>query len=427
VRGGDPDILLELFNVALRAVSPSALMPASIPVQASGRTAVIAIGKAAGEMMRIAQVRATRPFEGLAVMPYDHRPKGAWCWPGVEVIEAGHPVPDANSLRAGHRALDLAYSLGARDRLLVLLSGGGSAVAAAPVDGVSLQDKSRITEGLLRSGATVREINCVRKHISALKGGRLAAAAAPAQVATWVISDVPGDDASLVASGPTVADHTDLGTAREIVERYRISQSANIARALADPANETPSPDNLAHSDILVLGGPITALDAVAAYATRHGLAVTRLGDDIEGEARLLGGEHAAIARSLGGSVRPALLLSGGEAFVTLGERRGKGGRNLEYLLALAIALDGAPGISAIACDSDGIDGTSHAAGAMLFPDTLSRAHALGLDAGEHLDRHDSHAFFAALDDLVVTGPTLTNVSDFRALIVAGPASLRAP
>jgi glycerate 2-kinase len=319
------------------------------------------------------------------------------------------------------RALDLACALGAEDQLLVLLSGGGSAVAAAPAPGVTLADKQATTHALLRSGATIAEINGVRKHLSRLKGGRLAAAAAPARVTTWIIADVPGDDPFLVASGPTVADRTDLAMARAVVAHYGIPISTSVARALADPANESPASDSpgLAEADVHILGGADNALAAAVRRAGERGLAVNGLGDWLDGEARQLGANHAAIAQSIGGQLRPALLLSGGETSVRLRGQSQRGGRNLEYLLALAIALDGAPGISAIACDTDGIDGASDAAGAMVFSDTLARASALGLNARDHLERHDSHAFFATLDDLVKTGPTLTNVGDFRAILFA--------
>jgi hydroxypyruvate reductase len=413
-------LLVDLFEQACRAASPAAVMPATIPVAAHGRTLVIAIGKAAGEMMRVARQRAGLPLEGLVVTRYDHLPGEEIDWSGVEIIEAGHPVPDENSVRGARRALELAYELRAGDRLIVLLSGGGSALAAAPAFGVTLEDKQTVTRALLRCSATIQDINIVRKHLSAIKGGRLAVAAGPAAVTTWIISDVPGDDADLVASGPTVADSTTLEAARSVLARHGIDPPSGIAHALEDPANETPPSDSsgLSGAETLVLGGAKTALAAAARRAADQAIAVTDLGDRLQGEARALGACHADLARQLGGDNQRRLILSGGETTVTVANPDGRGGPNLEYLLGLALALDGAAGISAIACDTDGIDGTSDAAGALIFPDTLARGRALGLDAAEHLSVNRTHIYFAALGDLVVTGPTLTNVMDFRAILI---------
>ena len=417
-------LLLALFDEARRAVSPAAVMPPNVPLAADGRTVVVAIGKAAAEMMRVARSRADGPLDGLVVTRYGHLPPIGEDWPGVEIIEAGHPIPDANSLRGAMRALELAQGLGADDRLLVLISGGGSALAAAPVPGVTLEDKRRLTQALLRSGAAIDEINCVRKHLSAIKGGRLAVAAGAAAVTTWIISDVPGDDPSLVASGPSVADPTTLESARAILTRYGLSMPANVSRALDDPANETPPPDSpeLTAADVRILAGATTAIDAAAHLAAEQGFVVNRLGDDLQGEARALAGVHAAVATEYARDGRRRLILSGGETTVTGAAPDSRGGRNLEYLLGLVLALDGTLGLCAIAGDTDGIDGTSDAAGAMIFPDTLARARTLGLDAAGHLAAHRSHDFFAALGDLVVTGPTLTNVSDFRAILVVPQA-----
>ncbi len=412
--------LRNLFDDAVRAVMPGVVMPAMIPCSPHGRTCVIAIGKAAAEMMRVALERAPIPLAGLVVTRHGHLPESGCDWPGVELIEAGHPIPDSNSLRAAERALAIAGSLDRGDHLLALLSGGGSALAAAPVEGIALADKQRMTSMLLESGATIREINCVRKHLSRIKGGRLAVAAAPARVTTWLISDVPGDDPGLVSSGPTVADHGSLDSAREIVARYGIEAPPAIVRALSDPANETPPSLGpcLAGGEIRVLASAGTALAAAAALARRKGYRVSDLGGSLEGEARQLGESHAALARRLARDGRARAILSGGEATVRLVDRRGKGGRNLEYLLGLAIALDGAPGISALACDTDGIDGSGNAAGAMVFSDTIERARTLGLDPADHLARNASFSFFEALGDLVVTGPTMTNVNDFRAILI---------
>ena len=372
-------------------------------------------------MMRVAEQRSGEPVTGLVVTRHGHLPAG---WPGagsrVEVIEAGHPVPDAASARAANRALGIAGALGPEDELLVLLSGGGSALLAAPVTGVSLHDKQATTRALLRSGANVAEMNCVRKHLSRVKGGRLAVAAGGARVTTLMISDVPGDDLSFIASGPTLADRTTLADARAIVARYRLDLPASVHRALADPANETPpvSAPGLIDARVVVLARARDALDAAAARAGALGYAVLDIGDALEGEARRLGADHGALARQIALGRTPTAILSGGETSVTVTNPAGRGGRNLEYLLGLLIALDGCAGVAAIACDTDGIDGTQDAAGAVLAPDTLARARASGIDPAACLAANDAYSFFDALGDLVRTGPTLTNVNDFRAILI---------
>ena len=277
---------------------------------------------------------------------------------------------------------------------------------------------------MLQSGATIEEINRVRKHLSLIKGGRLAVAAGHAAVTTWIISDVPGDDPSFVSSGPTVADTSSLAMAREIVARYGIETSPAIAIALADPANETPAPDSLglAGAETIVIARARNALAAASRLAHQRGYLVTDLGDHLQAEARHLGASHAALSRRLGAGGGARAILSGGEATVTVVNKAGRGGRNLEYCLGLAIALDGAAGVWALACDTDGIDGTEDAAGAIVTPDTLARAAALGLDPARHLAENNAYLFFAALGDLVVTGPTLTNVNDFRAILIDGAA-----
>jgi hydroxypyruvate reductase len=412
--------LAALFDCAVRSVSAEAVMPSTLPTPTHGHLAVIAVGKGAAAMMRVAQQRSKQPLTGLVVTRHGHLPPNGAHWTGVEVIEAGHPFPDASSVKAANKALALARSLQPRDQLLVLLSGGGSALLAAPAPGVTLADKQALTRALLQSGATIAEINCVRKHLSAIKGGRLAVAAGAAHVVTWIISDVPGDDPSFVSSGPTVADHTSLAMAREIVAKYAIELPPSVAAALEDPANETPPADSLglAGGETLVIGRARDALSAAAGLAAEHGYIVTNLGDGIQAEARHLGASHAALARRLAADGKRRAIISGGEATVTVVNREGRGGRNLEYLLGLAIALDGAPGISAIACDTDGIDGTEEAAGALVLPDTLARAQRIGLDPAAHLAANNAYLFFEALGDLVVTGPTLTNVNDFRAILI---------
>ena len=413
--------LRALFAEAVRAVSPAVAMPSVVPSAPHGRTVVIAVGKAAAEMMRVIQMRSRGGrIEGLVVTRHGHLPASGADWPNVEVIEAGHPYPDENSVRAAHRALELAGTLEAGDRLLVLLSGGGSALLAAPVAGLALADKQAVTRALLQSGATIEEINRVRKHLSLVKGGRLAVAAGHAAVTTWIISDIPGDDPSFVSSGPTVADTSNLDMAREIIARYGIEVAPAVHAALIDPANETPGPDSLglAGAETIVIARAADALAAGGKLAQTLGYQVTSLGDRLQAEARHLGASHAALSRRLAKDGARRAIISGGETTVTVVNKAGRGGRNMEYLLGLAIALDGAPGIAAIACDTDGIDGTEDAAGAIVTPDTLARAAAAGLDPAAHLARNDAYLFFERLGDLVVTGPTLTNVNDFRAILI---------
>lgn len=415
------DTLRRLFDVAVAAVSATQVMPRMLAQSRDGRTAIIAIGKAAAPMMRVAIDRVGDPDTALVVTRHGHL--GGIAFPAsIEIVEAGHPVPDTNSLIAADRALMIAAGLRAQDRLILLLSGGGSALAAAPVAGVGLEDKQAVTRALLRSGATIGEINCVRKHLSRIKGGRLALAAGPALTTTYIISDVPGDDPAFVASGPTVADDSSLADARAIVAGYALALPPAVSAALADPMNESPPADalGLAGCETLIIARARDALAAAASAATAAGLVVTNLGDRLQAEARHLGASHAALARRLADDGAPRAIISGGETTVTVVNPEGRGGRNLEYLLGLAIALQGDPRISALACDTDGIDGTEDAAGAMIFPDTLARAAAAGLDPAACLAANDAYSFFAAVGDLVVTGPTLTNVNDFRVMLIAG-------
>lgn len=413
--------LRELFDCAVKSVSAEAAMPVTFPEAPHGRLVVIAVGKAAADMMRVARIRAKRPIEGLVVTRHGHAP-AELNWPGIELIEAGHPYPDEHSLCAAERALQLARNLSPGDHLMLLLSGGGSALLAAPTSGLTLADKQSVTKMLLRSGATISEINCVRKHLSKIKGGRLAAAAGAAQLTTWIISDVPGDDPSFVSSGPTVADRTTLQMAREIIARYGIDPPRPVIRALEDPANETPDADSLglAGGEVRVIARARDALIAAAEMANHSGYIVDNLGDKLQAEARHLGASHAALARRLATDGQRRIILSGGETTVSVVNPRGRGGRNMEYALGLAIALDGAPGIWALACDTDGIDGTEDAAGAIVGPDTLDRARTLGLDPVRHLTENNAYLFFKALGDLIMTGPTGTNVNDFRALLIEG-------
>ncbi len=334
----------------------------------------------------------------------------------IEIVEAAHPVPDAAGQQAAARIASMVEGLSRDDFVLCLISGGGSALLAAPAPGLTLADKQELNRQLLSSGAPIGEMNCVRKHLSALKGGRLAARAHPARVLSLVISDVPGDDPSTVASGPTVADPTTVADARAVIARYGLKLPAHIEVFLATPEAETPKPGDprLARAETRIIAAPALSFAAAARVAEAAGYRVIDLGDRVEGEAREVGRAHAELALKTKG---PAVVLSGGETTVTL-KGKGRGGRNSEYALALAIALDGAPGISGLACDTDGIDGSEDNAGAMVLPDTLSRAKKLGLDPEARLADNDAYGFFSVLGDLVVTGPTLTNVNDFRAIVI---------
>lgn len=419
-------LLRRLFAAAVAAADPARCVPPALaellPAPPRGRCIVIAAGKAAAAMART--VEDCWPgdggqLEGFAVTRYGH---GVSCQ-RIEVIEAAHPVPDAAGLAAAQRALASVRGLTADDLVLVLLSGGGSALLALPADGVSLADKQAVTRALLKSGAAIDEINCVRKHLSAIKGGRLACAAAPARVLTLAISDVPGDDASVIASGPTVPDATTCADALAILDRRGVRAPPAVRALLAAGTTETPKPGDGrfegASTRIVATAGD--ALAAAAAAARAAGYAPLVLGDAIEGEARevarVLGGIALSCARNGVPLAAPCVLLSGGETTVTV-RGQGRGGRNAEFLLALALALGGHGRIHAIACDTDGIDGSEDNAGALLAPDTLARARAAGLDARGRLADNDAWGFFAALGDLVVTGPTRTNVNDFRAILV---------
>ncbi len=338
----------------------------------------------------------------------------------IEVAEAAHPLPDAAGRAAAERVLARVRDLSRDDLVLCLISGGGSALLALPAEGLRLEDKQAVTEALLRSGATIAEINCVRKHLSAIKGGRLAAAAAPARVYALLISDVPGDDPALIASGPTLPDPTTRTEALSVLDKYRIAAPAAVISHLRDGAEETPKPGDprLARTQAVIVVRPRDALAAAAKVAREAGVEAVILGDDVEGEARELGRQHALLALDERGRGRDLVLISGGETTVTV-TGTGRGGPNTEYLLALAAALGGASGVWAIACDSDGIDGCGDNAGAAISPDTLARGRELGVDAARHLADNDSYGFFSALGDLVVTGPTRTNVNDFRAILIA--------
>ncbi|HVZ06507.1 glycerate kinase type-2 family protein [Rhodopila sp.] len=412
--------LRDLFDTAIAAADPRRVLAAWLPPKPTrGRCIVVGGGKSAAVMAAaLEEAWPDVPLEGTVVTRYDH----AVPTRRIEVIEASHPVPDEASERGALRLLERVRGLTADDLVIALMSGGASALLAAPVAGLTLADKQAINRALLACGANISEMNTVRKHLSAIKGGRLAAAAAPARVVTLAISDVPNDDPAVIGSGPTVPDPTTFADARSLLARYGITPSPAVAARLAQDADETPK--TLANSEFHLIATPMMALEAMAARARALGLTPLILGDALEGEAAQVGTVMAGIARSVrahGHPLRPpAVLLSGGETTVTMsGHSSGKGGRNTTFLLGLAIALAGAPGIWATAGDTDGIDGMEEIAGALVTPDTLARAKAQGLDARASLAAHDSHGFFGALHDLIVTGPTLTNVNDIRAIIIA--------
>ncbi|HJO73013.1 MAG TPA: glycerate kinase [Rhodospirillales bacterium] len=407
-------VLRALFDAAVAAAAPERCVPPRLPTPPVGRTVVVGAGKAAASMARAVAEHWSGPLSGLVVTRYGHGVPV----PGIEVVEAAHPVPDGAGREAAARILGLAGGLGADDLVLCLISGGGSALMSLPAPGLALEDKQALGAALLKSGATISEINCVRRHLSAIKGGRLAVAAFPAPVRTLAISDVPGDDPAVIASGPTVADPTTFADARAILAKYRVTAPGSVIRFLEAEAEETPKLGDrrLSRSDVVLVATPGEALEAAAAVARQRGLQPVILGEAIEGEARRVAQEHAELARR---SAPGTVLLSGGETTVTVCGV-GRGGPNAEYLLALALALDGAPGIWAIACDTDGIDGTEDNAGCVVCPDTLARAAAGELDGAASLVENDAYGFFSALGDLVITGPTLTNVNDFRAIVVNG-------
>lgn len=415
------EALRTMFDVAVAAADPRAVLAAHLPDKPRGRCMVVGGGKSAALMA--AALEDAWPdvaLEGTVVTRYGH----AVPTRRIEVIEAAHPVPDTNSERGARRLLERVRGLGPDDLVLALMSGGASALLALPAPGLSLDDKQAINRDLLACGARIGEMNCVRKHLSAIKGGRLAVAAAPARVLTLAISDVPGDDPAVIGSGPTVPDPTTFADARAIVARYGITPSPAVAARLAQDDDETPKPGELPNASFRLIAAPMLALRAVAEMARGLGLTPLILGDALEGEARELAIAMAGIAQSVrthGAPVAPpAVLLSGGETTVTLGRGSvGRGGRDTEFLLGLAVALDGASGIWGLAGDTDGIDGIDDVAGAVLAPDTLARARAAGADPRAMLAGHDSHSLFDRLGDAIRTGPTLTNVNDFRAILVA--------
>ena len=428
-------LLRHLYDVAVQRALPLHNTAAHLPPPpdpAKGRTLVLGAGKAGGAMAQAVEALWPHdaPLSGLVVTRYGHTPPRSEGLPErIEVVEASHPVPDAAGLQAAERILELTQGLTADDLVLCLISGGGSALLTLPAEGLSLEDKQAINRQLLASGANIAEMNCVRKHLSRIKGGRLAAACAPARVVTLTISDVPGDDPSIIASGPTVADASSCADALAILQRYAIDVPDVALQALRSGAWETPKPGSPVfdgHS-LHMMATPQQSLEAAAEAARAMGLNAYILSDEIEGESREVGKVHAALARAAakgqGPFARPCVILSGGETTVTIkpqpaGGPKGRGGRAGEFCMGLAQALQGQPGVWAMAADTDGIDGIEDNAGARVTPDSLSRALALGRKVDEHLQRNDAYGFFEALGDLVVTGPTHTNVNDFRAMLV---------
>lgn len=418
----DPKILLrQMFEAAIAAAQPARCVPPYLPEPPAGRLFVIGAGKASAAMARAVEEHWPGELSGLVVTRHGY----AVPCRRIEIVEAAHPVPDAAGLDAARRMVDRVSGLNVDDVVLCLISGGGSALLPLLGAGLTLADKQAVNRALLRSGATISEMNCVRRHLSAIKGGRLAAACHPARVVTLLISDVPGDHPMDIASGPTVPDPTTCADAMTILDRYGIDAPAAARALLESGAGETVKPGDprLAGIETHLVATPRMALEAAADVARRAGFAAPILGDSLEGEARDVGTVMAGIARQVAWHGQPfpppCVLLSGGETTVTV-RGHGRGGRNVEFLLALGIALNGQPGVHALAGDTDGVDGQEDIAGAYLAPDTLARARAQGISPRESLANNDGHGFFQALGDSVITGPTLTNVNDFRAILIAG-------
>jgi hydroxypyruvate reductase len=428
-----PRAFLEhLYRTAVHRALPLHNTAPFLPPPPRGRTLVLGAGKAGGAMAQAVEALwpADAPLSGLVVTRYHHiPPRPAGLPPRIEVVEAAHPVPDAAGLKAAERILALTQGLTPDDLVLCLISGGGSALLTLPAEGLTLEEKQRINRELLDSGANITEMNCVRKHLSRIKGGRLAAACAPARVVTLTISDVPGDDPSVIASGPTVPDATSCADAVAILERYGIAVPGAIMSLLEQGALETPKPGDAVFQGhaLQMIATPQQSLEAAAAAALSAGIDAHILSDEMEGESREVGKVHAALARAVAQRGqpfrRPCVILSGGETTVTVrrqpeGTPRGRGGRAGEFCLGLAQALQGQPGVWALAADTDGIDGMEENAGAFVAPGTLQRAQAQGMKIDQFLSRNDAYGYFHALGDLVVTGPTHTNVNDFRAILV---------
>lgn len=416
----DPDAFLrQLFETAVAAAQPAQVVPPHLPADRSGRLIVIGAGKASAAMAQAVEQCWGGPLSGLVVTRYGH---GVPCQ-RIEIVEAAHPVPDAAGRTAAARIAAIAAAAGPDDTVLCLISGGGSALMPLPLDGISLEDKQAVSRALLKSGATIGEINCVRRHLSAIKGGRLAALAHPAKLITLLISDVPGDDPTDIASGPTAADPTTCQDALTIAARYGLNLPESARHCLESGRGETVKPGDprLSGQSLHVVAAPQASLEAAAAVARAAGVTPYILSDSIEGEARDVGKAMAGLVRQIlrrdQPFHKPCLLLSGGETTVTV-RGDGRGGRNVEFLLALGVALGRDHGVHALAADTDGVDGLEEIAGAVLTPDSLARAWAQGINPAAAFDNNDGHGFFGALGDQVITGPTLTNVNDFRAILI---------
>jgi glycerate 2-kinase len=426
------EFLLNLYQAAVRRALPLHNTAAYLPLPPKGRTLVLGAGKAGGAMAQAVEALWPQdaPLSGLVVTRYGHTPpRPAGLASRIEVVEASHPVPDEAGLAAAKRILGLTQGLTKDDLVLCLISGGGSALLTLPVDGLAFSEKQRINQELLNSGANIIEMNCVRKHLSQIKGGWLAAACAPAKVVTLTISDVPGDDVSVIASGPTVPDATTCADALAILKRYGIQVPVAIEAALQSGALETPKPGDprFTGHEVHLIATPQQSLEAAAAAARAAGIEAHILSDEIEGESREVGKVHAALARGvsrgIGAFKKPCVILSGGETTVTVRKQpadapKGRGGRAGEFCMGLALGLQGMEGIYGLAADTDGIDGVEANAGAFVSPNTLSRAAAQGMKLDHYLDRNDAVGYFEPLSDLITTGPTHTNVNDFRALLI---------
>jgi glycerate 2-kinase len=421
-------LLRAMFDSAVNSALPERTLRQNLPPKPKGQIIIVGAGKAAAAMVRAvedewADLGLAGELNGLVITRYGHALETRW----IEVVEAAHPVPDSAGVSAAGRIHKLVSNLTQDDLVLCLLSGGGSALLTLPARGIELDEKRSITQGLLKGGATISEINCVRKHLSAVKGGRLAAAASPAKVVTLAISDVPGDDPAVIASGPTVADPTTLADANEVIGKYGIQVSQAVAKHLNRSDSETPKPGSflLERPGVCIIVRPQDALESAAKVARDAGVAPIILSDSMEGESRAVANVHGAIARqiALRGQpwAAPCVLLSGGETTVTV-RGMGAGGPNSEFLLSLMLFLNGAPDIYALACDTDGIDGSGDNAGAIIGPESLSRSLDEGLDPKKYLDNNDAFTFFSAVGGLVLTGPTHTNVNDFRAVLITKKA-----
>ncbi len=406
------EFLRHLFDRAVAAALPEKCVPANLPARPKGRTIVIGAGKASAAMAAAVEGHWDGPLEGLVITRYDF----SLPCDRVDIVEASHPVPDQAGLDAAREMLHRLEGLTEDDLVICLISGGGSALLTLPADGIAFADKQAVNAMLLRCGATISEINTIRKHMSAIKGGRLARACAPAKLVSLIISDVPGDDPSVVASGPTVPDKSTFADVAKIVAKYDLDLPASVKRHFEAAEDESPGPDDPAFdgNEVKVIAAARQSLDAAAEAAKAAGTTPIVLGDDLEGEAREVGQDHARQALAQG---EPCVILSGGETTVTI-SGAGKGGRNTEFLMGVLLGLNGAAHIHAIACDTDGIDGSEDNAGAYIGPDTLARSAAAGLDPEAFLANNDAYSFFQALDDLIITGPTYTNVNDFRAILV---------